>query len=592
MNWLKSLNVFCFILYSSCGPLETKVTNFPSHKLNSYHYPNEKESFQLTSGQEVQTTVYEGPVIFWENHASVEDFLEVLKFKKKVIQADLNYKTDEFKIDSLRLTKNKIYEQIIAANQNLSGETFNELYKDRERQLEKTLNWLNEEMPLGQEAQFETYCQAMIWKFATSDLLKHYKFSERPSPLGMCEDYYRRQNYFSAAECINPSRSPKNYFACFWGESGVLQTDVHYFNSDFELLSGQDLSALKSALKAKSMQSMDFANASILDNAEIEYLHNGIKGSVFVDFSDEPYDNPIVNVLDQLGGLTKDSKLALALITLSKMRSNEIDQSQKTEYSLNDRIYNLHLTEHVGEVKVDLGDIEEFIKLAKKNGDIYGPDASFLVKDSIQKIQLLEKQLKPLDEVIDFYNSPLEYGIGKDLEAKYREWMKIRAETAKFIIQNKMAKAFWPYASLEVSTKGSIIKVTLLLDSKQRQTVPGEGCFDMRELSQIACQSFGSDKQKIDLDLDFDIETGSLIVEVSTPENKNFYLKSLDESPYYQHHELNQSFLVNTKLRMVLMPGVYKNQLKQMTGKGFMVNHNKTYYEASVSLTQKSVGKN
>jgi hypothetical protein len=71
---------------------------------------------------------------------------------------------------------------------------------------------------------FKAYCEYKIYELATSRLIQ-LNYSERPSPLQMCEGYYRAQGLFSAdAEVCKPGRG--NYFDCLWAE-GVFKSQTY-----------------------------------------------------------------------------------------------------------------------------------------------------------------------------------------------------------------------------------------------------------------------------------------------------------------------------------------------------------------------------
>lgn len=70
---------------------------------------------------------------------------------------------------------------------------------------------------------FKAYCEYKLYELAVSPLLR-FDFAERPSPLQMCEGYYREQGLFAAgtASCKTAAEqglAQANYFNCIWGEA-------------------------------------------------------------------------------------------------------------------------------------------------------------------------------------------------------------------------------------------------------------------------------------------------------------------------------------------------------------------------------------
>ena len=74
------------------------------------------------------------------------------------------------------------------------------------------------------EKMFGAYCEMKLWELALSPLSTA-KFMVRPTPLALCEPYYKEQLYFSdAALCpVNIPAGGQDFFDCLW-KDGVLRS--------------------------------------------------------------------------------------------------------------------------------------------------------------------------------------------------------------------------------------------------------------------------------------------------------------------------------------------------------------------------------
>jgi hypothetical protein len=72
---------------------------------------------------------------------------------------------------------------------------------------------------------FNAYCEFKMWELALSPLASA-KFLDRPTPLAMCEAYYKQKGYFTnAALCSESESGGQDYFSCLWND-GVLRSEL------------------------------------------------------------------------------------------------------------------------------------------------------------------------------------------------------------------------------------------------------------------------------------------------------------------------------------------------------------------------------
>ncbi|MFK7826360.1 MAG: hypothetical protein AB8G05_19590 [Oligoflexales bacterium] len=615
-NTKNFINAVALSLLFSCGPQAIDVAEQQQSYIKAPSYSEIEQGVFLTSDSSTSSVSYEGPILIWKNDINATQVKKVLKYKDETMDLDLAYKREAFKVDYLQQEKSKLGQGIQSAKDKIAENDLNQFYQQRDKQLESAKVWLTDlGLNENQEKEFQTYCQAMIWQFASSDTLKNYMFSVRPSPLGICETYYQDHGFFSGLECQNDSGGkPKDFFACFWSDSGVLKTDVSYYDSLGDLLSDADVVKLKEAI-----------NKQVLENKNLIKFSAIKDGSLFVDFNNESelwlsFDHSdIIEFKDFIGdvlkgqfGISASSEAGKFLQDL--LIDRDVDSDVAQHFNFNDQVLNLPFSTPINSgagFRISPEDINLLNSLAENNPQLFGPKLSkeviSLLKDQNDLIVSLRSQMEPINKLLKMYQTPIgaeqsdengvdsqepkqTFGIGLDLFKKKEAWENKRVDSAKFVIGEKMVKALWAYSKIEFIKKGNLLRIVYNIDSKAKETVPLQACFDTAKNSQVECGELSLTKTHAEMKVSMENpSTGILNLEITNPKYDSVFLapaiRSEDE-PLYQEEDLDRAMLMDKTIKLEVLAGLYKHELPVLTGKAFIYDAEMKMYEGTVSLTK------
>lgn len=602
-------------LLFSCGPQAIDVEDQIQDYIKAPSYSKIEQGVFLTADTSISSVSYEGPILIWKNDIKPEQVKEVLNFKDQTMELDLAYKREAFKVDYLRQEKSKLEQGILAAKEQIAKNDLNQFYQDRDSQLELEAGWLKEQALSDQQKQdFEKYCQAMIWKFATSDTLKNYLFSVRPSPLGICESYYAEAGFFSGPECQTSSEGKeKDFFSCFWSETGTLKTDVSFYDGIGDLLQADAVTELKQAIKQQVSQNKNLLKFSAIKDGSLFVEFNG-ESELWLSFDRSEiieFKDFIGDIIKQQFGVKSSSELGKQLKELLLERSNDLNSVQ--QYNFNDRVLNLPFSAPIDPktgFRISPDDINALNTLATTTPELFGPKLAkrviSLLKEQNDLIVSLKDQIEPIETLLKIYQTPIgaeevvdgsesqgevdSFGIGLDLFRKKEAWENKRVESAKYVIGEDMVKALWAYSKVDFIKKGNILSITFFIDSKARETVPLQACFDTAQNIQVDCGglSLSSTHAKMKITIE-DPSTGILNLEITKPEYESVFLAPAtrqEDEPLYQEEDLDREMLMGKTIKLEVMAGLYQHELPVLTGKAFIYDAENKMYEGTVSLTK------
>jgi hypothetical protein len=188
-------------------------------------------------------------------------------------------------------------------------------------------NWIRTNRSVIEQS-FKAYCDAKIWEFSLSKLAVM-NYQERPTPLGLCEDYYAssdavtgKKPYFQNPNlCGSASnKEGKNYFACLWQDGLLLTPQFKYLegNPDETCVRGGTPGS-----KAQAIASWTVGSPSVIERIIKDDLARPKLSSAVMGASSIPSSTP-----DALGRLYPELKACqLAFRRIDFDRTPRFDQS-------------------------------------------------------------------------------------------------------------------------------------------------------------------------------------------------------------------------------------------------------------------------
>ena len=240
----------------SCGSHAPKADSVENGTVETPNFPsNSENSFALSA--ETRAHNFSGNFLIWSPNVSplqVKNIANASVRTRKERSATLGLITEKWLPAKLAVSYEQEMFDLVdqkyraALTAGFRSETVrNDVTKPTARQwFAKRLDNLVDEAAAGDDwikihqadikRNFAAYCDAKIWEFGVSKLaLMPYK--ERPTPLGLCEDYYAssdsetgKQPYFQDAALCGPAteENGKNYFACMWHTGLFLTPQFKY----------------------------------------------------------------------------------------------------------------------------------------------------------------------------------------------------------------------------------------------------------------------------------------------------------------------------------------------------------------------------
>lgn len=253
---------------SACGKWADSDP-LPIESIESPQYPKQIGSvFDLSPG--VASIGFGGTMVVWNENVSPQNIADLLqasidsrlawtRSKEFSEQNDYDLKYSEGGIYARALKDMKASLNAFEAEEKEKlGIDYETLRTSSDNLLDDELNLLfpnNIDMQNSTRVIFHTYCEAKIWDLATNSFFAANQYAERPTPLAMCEPYYRSNGFFSDESC-SPASEGKNYLSCFWN-SGVKNSSFYQsYNTDqkniiSELISPDSIASMGSILALK-----------------------------------------------------------------------------------------------------------------------------------------------------------------------------------------------------------------------------------------------------------------------------------------------------------------------------------------------------
>lgn len=255
---MRYVSLLFFLVLSGCG---LKVPELEGQIIESGlvkpPWPvAEQDAFQLTGlGDRLDM---KGSILIWDENVTADNISYLSAVSRKKKQQSVNYERISQRVARERqeldkslpiiAAQEKRLQQLINSSRKRAREADPAAWKKQESQRwEKTTAMLTIE--LAELATIDSswnqehtnnvlrrYCTGKIFAFAVSENLLRRKFSKRPTPHVVCEDYYgtifSNQPACQDAEDANG----KDYFQCIW-QHGVLASD--YFTTAYEVVAKQ-----------------------------------------------------------------------------------------------------------------------------------------------------------------------------------------------------------------------------------------------------------------------------------------------------------------------------------------------------------------
>lgn len=263
MTFLYKISFFSLMaLALSCGIRMPKADPVASSPVELPRFPqNDQSAFALAAGPRAHN--YTGNLLIWSPEVTPPLVQGVL---------DASIRTRKARAETLRLIQEKwipaksalqlaegLYQEVDKTYLAALTAGFRAEAVRKEVTQPTAKKWFDERLTeLIQESAFEEgwiasheqeirrnfagYCDAKIWEFAVSRLATM-PFMERPTPLGLCEDYYASANadtgkkpYFQNETLCGraPEGQGKNYFACLWQDGLLLTPQFRYLEGNAE----------------------------------------------------------------------------------------------------------------------------------------------------------------------------------------------------------------------------------------------------------------------------------------------------------------------------------------------------------------------
>lgn len=632
---MKILRVFAscsfLLLAISCAPKQPSADKKINDELTSVSYPNKEEKLSLTASEGTGKS-YAGTTILWRSdyeHIDDTDFSKVITGKEAVQKLDLKYQKYKKQLqlskdllgqydqtsadwsDHIQQKITQIKEKIEELNNAISNEHSHfenqglELAQDSYDYLTKGLN-------SSATKHFEQFCQAAVWELATSKLIYYFGFSKRPSPAGFCESYYQEHNYFTSATCSDADEGvSKNFYACFWGETGVQKTSASYEFLDQDgnskgAVTGEELLKFKQYLVSSSWgddfglieEFWDFSELLMPKDAAYPYVAVELGGKT------------LKSVFDSVSFLSGRSDARAAVKDLFK-RSRKMDGSEYNSYKVNfnDRLYSLGKVcgftsaweTDLNKFKLSESDLSILNDMSKDWQRLVGLPYSDVkteseeVKKYKEILAVYEDQAVRLAELMPETLASMNYDVFQSkLDSQWLALLGQKAKSADHILDTEMAVILWPSTEFQIKRSDDrkvfvSVKLSSRADSNNSrpETLKGVGCYDLEKKQPCEDEAYRL-QGDVPLMLDFDDERSYFTLDmpvVSDQKYLEFFPKPANSRPFYQQDVFTYDYFADKSLRWELQLGYFDHELPVVDGKIFIKQGEQTLFEGSVSLS-------
>lgn len=595
----------CIPLYGACSPSSPHTERQTSDTTSVLPSTSLLTSLNLT-GQGTETIYFEGPLLFWKNDVSYIDMEKLLDEKDTIVKKELEYKPNAYQLDGLVKEFKSLKKEIDTLRQ---GGFFGSIDEKSKETIQKTPDWVkanildhHPEDSTGRQA-FNQFCQAYLWKAASSVMVRDFEYTQRPMVLSVCQEELK--DYFTAEECSNPEDgTSKSYLSCFWGESGIQKTEMRYFKkskggtgrSKFEQVTDVEKQNILAYFQTDDWFNESDGIKQLLSSGVGLFKIKGDDGSKFQYFA----------AFTDIADLTEMKKFVIKSLThqtsfknfvVGETPINALDNltgiisNGSYNYTLNDVMYNFNAQRKSDNpdyrAPSNAGDLEKL----KEQTDLDPDNKNLFTEFTAEEIAKIETDiLGPVELKQNSYEA-LEKTIN-DLDAKQtdkrKKWYDQKAKTVGVLLNKEMTEAIWAYSELRLiinGTKGEFLFRPAY--AHREKYYFAKACIDLEKNASIPCESY--QERQFPMKLEVDKESGKLSFDIEPEQDQKFYLSPFDpidkdpskqkydehglpkvDTPFYQSELLTEEFLNKHRLRMEIFPDIYKNQIPRMTGKLFL----------------------
>ncbi len=608
-----------YLVISSCSEDMPSVQNDWSQVEMPSYEPFAKD---LNLDEESLDRSYEGSLIVWAQDTDAKMMANVLNQSKEVKIIDSSFK-------SYKLADDKDFHRVCASRADLasvekklkSRDSFliNTFYAEQsDKGLAKdTSTWFEERLASDKIHDFENYCEALVWETAVlllSDFNPrasyHRPMVARPSPLGICENYYQRVGIFTEKSC-DLSKEPKgeSYLACYYGASGVWATRAEFFKgkgASEKKLDQADLKNFKEifkitdtswqkGLKEKGRFILKMGMLSLpgkpilrikIDGQQLDKILSETKISSFLDQEKLASTKLSVEDIDAL-------REPVALEPYQSVDAGQVSE----KYLVNDRLFNLQYFKPINDTDRLIIAEKSDLELRRKNElapHLFGqklPDDLFSSLDPEEKAKLERRQADLKADLLALLQKRKSLAQETGFETNKTQWFMKKAAAQAYVVSNKLASIVMPYLHVRTLFFSGNLVVMLRLDHDSAKAHGYKdlmvGCYDQKNQESISCdvvkdffvQAFPAETelvnvidQALPLRVDFDSGTAKLEMrfEIFNPTRLGFKVRKSLKDPKFQ--DIDNKELLGKQIVLELYPRLFNKNLNTLSGKVQIIN--------------------
>lgn len=567
------------LLLNHCGVKDPQVEEQRSGKVDASHltFTSVDSYFNLTAGGSVHE--YQGSLIVWNPKADHTFVSQVMVEGAKSKAAEKEYKKAAA-IDrqlsevqkTLKLSNEKLHEK--------NDDKVQAFYAEQSEPLKaSTQVWVEKNLRTDMKVQFEEYCEVRLLRFATSQFVRENEFSSRPSPLGLCEAFYRQKSLFDHRSCQTLEAVKGNYFDCFW--NAVLSSNLPKYKNNSIIkptaLNPEEVEVLRTkiaAIKALEAKDLDgiMSFGKVLDGFFIKFK-NGNK------FNMSPFSKSIQDPT----GFFQDVQNSLLILTENKTSESGM------VFTFNDRLFNFHLIVNAAQPKANNEQNIAFEASKLNLGSILGeqtPDFSIKEEDKaalLKSISILEKQEEALKAQALYSKDGIMVPVSDE---KLNVWTNSKIAAANLLYNHNLAYALLGQLHLKLEFKNDVLELEFKLDDSAEK--PARACFDLMRSVSLPCED---STDHFPLELSFDKQTGKVAFSTSLADPKAFGFKVIDPSSAAKFQNIPESDLTGKTLSFELYPRRYGELVDLMTGSLYIRQDQKELFQGSLTLSTTVVAK-
>lgn len=581
MRKLSCLNPLYFIASAfllSCGVKTPTIEEQSSTEMKNPEWSDYRSVFTFVQdGMQLSANNknhdFEGSAILWNPEANPEKVSQVLKLSEQSKISKNSYLEEMQVIPKLR-AKVKKRELALQEKRLESKNALNTpYYKDHSAQLSsKSQAWVKSQIASGKQAQFETFCEIELLRFAVSDFLRLNTFTSRPEPLAICSDYYKSKGMFTSASCSNvPESAPGNYSRCIW-ESGVLQAAYALYVS-----TSPTSSALASADQVRDfldrIEEVNVFFKSAMNEKSFQIFGSLGKNFKLGVLKSPPALNQIKNHLAKSAKEFTD--ITDAFTNIAELTKPRHSDSLTIKFNFNDRLMNFHLLKNQSESpSLTSEDLKLLKKFHEEFPQLFGAAPCFN-DPTVSERESLEKRIANLEEKIAKAKKLAEVH-----EAKFiGDYDK---NSAKLLTEENLAFSLFSQLELKMSPFENFILVELSLDPKAKILA---ACFEWSTGESRNCpQQVSGEAMKVS----FNKESGLLSMDYCMEDPDKIGFKELAKNDGNANFQLIPHARLSKKtLHIELYPRRFREHLDILTGLVQVKDSQTILYQGNMALNLK-----